>query len=66
MQTNWLEQLEALRVEHARHREEWAEVRKGLAALGDRVLAVPRHLLERIDGACAPRLETIHHPVIRA
>jgi hypothetical protein len=66
MHTKIEEQVEALRKERARQRQEWAVVRKGIAAFGDRVLAVPRPLLTQIDQACTPLTEATHHTFIRA
>jgi hypothetical protein len=58
-------ELEAMRLELALIKETWARAREQLAARGDRVLAVPPESLERIDAACAPRVERFGHPVIR-
>jgi hypothetical protein len=58
-------ELEAMRLELALNKETWVRAKKQLAARSDRVLAVPRESLERIDAACAPRVERFGHPVLR-
>ena len=59
-------ELEAMRLALAQRREAWERAKRELAAHGDRVLAVPGEALERIDAACAPRLDPPGHPTTRA
>jgi hypothetical protein len=66
MQSKLHEELEVIRLELARRNEAWARTRAGFAALGERVLAVPRESLERIDAACAPHVERLAYATLRA
>jgi|HubBroStandDraft_1064217.scaffolds.fasta_scaffold1838556_1 hypothetical protein len=66
MQNKLNEALAAMRAEVARQNERWAEAKTKLLAMGDCVLAVPRDALVRIDAVCAPPIDQIAHPVIRA
>jgi hypothetical protein len=59
-------ELEAMRLAVAQQNEAWARAREQLAALGDRILAVPSETLERIDAACAPRVGASVHLTLRA
>jgi Tfp pilus assembly protein FimV len=65
MQDKLNEQLEAMKHEIARQNERWAETRAQILALGDRVLAVPREILERIGGGAPPPAPRVTHNVIR-
>ena len=59
------EALEAARARHEQLQAEWRALRQRLSALGDRVLAVPRSLLEALDRAAAPRAGEGFHPNLR-
>lgn len=45
------ERLEALKREKERQDEAWEQAKQALARLGDVRIAVPRELLDEIDGA---------------
>jgi hypothetical protein len=66
MQNRIHEELAAMREQVARQNERWAEAKAKLLAMGECVLAVPRDALVRIDAVCAPPIDQIAHPVIRA
>ena len=66
MQDRQNDELSAMRAEAARLIERWAEAKAAMLAAGDAVLAVPRAALERIAAVCAPPVDRITHPIIRA